>query len=297
MTSPPPVPSAGPFEQSHIHDRQATGGDILADFPRLREIAAKRAATRSQWKMLMIVCIIAAIPLILLTVVAPPLFLLPLLAIVGAIVFGVLMSRIPVYDLRQFDAAEQIIKLASADAAADAPLTLRLDMRPHDCGEKLTGTGKAGGWDVKYYISPWLTLTGRFLDGSRFDIRLITRFQSRKKWKRSRSGKQKRKTKTKESLRVYVGLRIKAEKYAHVEKLAQGAAPAVKLPPEVRLRNLGITADSLDLTVDAGGWTATGLEATPTGQTNAPHLVALMLLSLYQVLNLSKAIDKRGHAA
>ncbi|MGA2496924.1 MAG: hypothetical protein ABSH20_04245 [Tepidisphaeraceae bacterium] len=297
MTAPPPSPGAVPFEQGHIHDRQATAGDILADFPRLREIAARRAATRSKWKTLMIVCIAVVIPLIFVAAVVPPLFPLPLAAVAGAIVFGILFFRIPRYDLRQFDAAEQIIKLVSVDAAADAPLHLHLDMRPHEMPEKLTGEGKAAAWDVKYYVSPWFTLAGRFLDGSRFDLRLITRFQARKKWKRSRSGKSKLKRKTKESLRTYVGLRIKAEKYVHVEKLAQGAAPAVKLPPEVRLHHLGIAAESLDLTVDANGWTATAPEVIPAGQVNAPHLVALMLLSLYQVLNLSKAIDKQGHAA
>ena len=42
---------------------------------------------------------------------------------------------------------------------------------------------------------------------------------------------------------------------------------------------------------------AAAAQGAAAGQVNAPHLVALMLLSLYQVLNLSKAIDKRGHAA
>ncbi len=297
MTSPPPLPVAGPFEQSHVHDRQAAAGDILADFPRLREIAARYAATRSKWKMIIIACAIAIIPLLVVAILFPPLFLLPLAALVGTIVSGMIFARTPAYEMRRFDAAEQIVKLISADTAGDSQVHFHLDMRPHDSREKLTGEGKAGGWDVKYYVSPWLTLTGRFLDGSRFDIRLITRFQARKKWKRSRSGKSKRKIKTKESLRVYVGLRIKAEKYAHVGQLAQGAAPAVKLPAEARLHHLGITADALDLTVDASGWTAGAPQTPPAGQANAPHLVALMLLSLYQVLNLSKAIDKRGHAA
>jgi hypothetical protein len=297
MTSPPLSPGASSFEQSHIHDRQAPARDILADFPRLREIGAQRAAARSRWKTIMIVCIVATLPAIFVAVAVPALFPLPLAAVAGAVVTGILFGRTPRFDDRQFDATERIIRLVMADTVADAPLHLRLDMRPHTTSDKLAGEGQAGDWKVKYYLSPWLTLAGRFLDGSRFDIRLLTRFQARRKWKRSRSGKRKLKHKSKESLRVYVGLRIKPDKYAHVGQITQEAAAAVQLPPGVALHGVNFAADSLELTADVREWDATAQDAASSDKVSAPHLVALMLLSLYQVLNLSKAIDKKGRAA
>ena len=63
---------------------------------------------------------------------------------------------------------------------ANGKLKVQLDLRPHEIHEKLKKV-EATGWKVKYYVDPWLSLTGRFLDGSVFRLVATTKLQKRRK--------------------------------------------------------------------------------------------------------------------
>ena len=155
---------------------------------------------------------------------------------------------------------------------------------------------------MKYYEDPWLHLRGRLLDGTTYDLTVIERFQVRSRWKRGRSGKMKHKTKTKSATVVVLRLKPKAAKHAYLQRLASDARNAVQLPGWVQLRDLGV-ADGL-LVLKVGTKTVWSVPDHPNkpskrGQapkTEVPHngqqMTAMMFLSLYQVLNLSRAISK-----
>jgi hypothetical protein len=89
-----------------------------------------------------------------------------------------------------------------------------------------------------------------------------------------------------------VQLRVKPERYHHLERLGPHARNAVQLPPGTQLKSLGVEADRITLTVRVNSpW---GFNDTERGQVNAVRLVAMMFLSLYQVLNLSRRLDKKA---
>ena len=163
--------------------------------------------------------------------------------------------------------------------------------------DKFVSSGKAGSWSVKYYQDPWLQLSGRFLAGTSFTLTKTDLLQKRSKTKQSRSGKLKYKSKTKEGLEVELLLRFKPEKYRHMATLQADASEAIQLPNRnVIVKRLRHTDRSIGLKIaHKGGWHAPGNEEGGRGRAaglDMTQTIAMMMLSLYQVLQLSKAIDK-----
>jgi len=187
------------------------------------------------------------------------------------------------FEDRRYQLLNRMSRLLEVDMAADSLWELRLDLQPVDHSSKNVGSGKVGIWNVDYYEDPWLSLQGQLLDGTRFSVGLTEKYQYRHRKKISASGKLKHKSKTKTALQAVVSVKPKEKRYPGAGQLGQQARGAVQVPATAQVKDLSVRENVLTLkTASRGDWTVD----------TTTHLLSQMLLSLYQVLNLSRKIDK-----
>lgn len=187
------------------------------------------------------------------------------------------------FEDRRYELLDRMAQLLSADMDPELPFNVRLDLDKVNAGDKFVKKGKAGHWNVKYYEDAWLNLSGQLVDGTKFTVTLIEKHQDRSRTKRSASGKLKHKTKTKSGVQAVVSLKPKEKRYPNAGQLGREARGAVQLPPGVLLKDLSTRENVLTLkTASKSAWTVD----------SGVQLLSQMLLSLYQVLNLSREIDK-----
>jgi len=197
---------------------------------------------------------------------------------------------------RRYELLGQVLKLLKADMADDATIKVRLDLGKADTKAKFDKKGQAGRWKVKYYVDPWLQLRGRLLDGTRFLLTMIDKTQHRSCWKTSMSGKKKYKTKTKHGAEASLLLKVKPSRHPALQKLGTDASAALQLPPNVEAKDLQVGAEGITLKTRLDpDWAVPGPNDADDNM-GGPHMVAMMFLSLYQILNLSKAIGKKAAA-
>jgi len=205
----------------------------------------------------------------------------------GSLVVGIVIRAAVKgdYDNHRFELADRLLGLLGSDMAPDSPVHLRMDLSKTDAKTKFVGESTAGRWKVKQFQDPWLGLGGRLLDGTRFRIGVTDHHQNRSCWKTSRSGKRKHKTKTKAGVEVRVDLKVKEARYPGLGSLAEDPGAAVQLPEWALVKGIDVADGSLSIRAAAkGGVTAADFDTD--------QLVANMLLSLYQVLNLTRAVKK-----
>jgi hypothetical protein len=216
-----------------------------------------------------------------------------LLAVAGVVAFllRALFSRLNLEN-RRYELVTRLVRLLQADTAPQEPMTVELDFRPATHSDKFAGEGTTRtGWSVKSYVDRWLSLQTRLLDGTQLRVEMFERTSKRSRTRPSRSGKLKTKYRTVSDALVRVRLQVKPEKYQHLERLESRSWDAVKIPLGTRLKSLAVEEARLEMTVlMKGAW---GVENEPV-EVNAVQVVAMSLLSLYQLLNLSRAIDKKA---
>jgi hypothetical protein len=205
---------------------------------------------------------------------------------------------------RRYELAARAVALLQTDIAPDEPVTLELDLRPETHDDKYQNESRTpSGWKVKHYLDPWLSLQGRLLDGTHFRLEMTERIQMRNRTKTNARGKTKYKTKRLSNSLLRVRLRVKPERYQHLGRLGSQAKGAVQMLTGTRLKALTVEADRVDMTILVGAPWVSGNEPRPppgphrvTGPTplNGPRVVATALLGLYQLLNLSRALDKKA---
>ena len=288
------------FRRSHVYTASATVPDIINDLRAVQVIGKDIEAHRKRYLTIFAILIVPAIITGYIAVHKFSDWPVPvtccLLAVDGACLAALITWRRYAnlwYELRLGELVDRALQTLSRDMAADAKVSVRIDMRAHDHASKLKRKGSVQQWKVAYYVDPWLTLTARLLDGSVFRLIAVTHLQKRTKWKKSRSGKSKLKSKSKETTTFTLRLRIKPRKYPRLEEITT-ASKAVQLPTAVTLRKVATTADTVFLSARVDSWD----NAPPTLKTpypvSAPHMVAMMFLSAYQILNLCKALAKAG---
>lgn len=206
----------------------------------------------------------------------------------GACVWGSVMRAAASstdFEDKRYQLLSRMHSLMKVDMAADASLDLLLDMQPVDSKNKKVNSGRAGIWNVDYYEDPWLKLTVKLLDGSRLSLTFIEKYQYRHRKKRSASGKIKHKSKTKSSVQAVATLKSKEEKYPMPAELVRQAKGAVQLPSGSTVKGFSVEDGVLVLKVASKTtWTVN----------SASQLLSAMMLSLYQVLNLSRRVRKAG---
>jgi len=288
------------FKRSKRYQRAAAAEKIVADVGTLRRWDLDAEARRAKFGRYCGGAAAAALVCFILSFVLPGFVMvtapLALIFVSLALVAGVKYFAAKKQDVenRRYELVSKILSLVGADIDPDAAVTVQLDLSPTEQSSKLESKGERGRWKVKYYVDPWLSVEGRFLDGTRFRLALTEYFQRRTRWAQSRSGKMKRKSKSKTATRATLQLKVKPSKYPGLDKVAGSAQGAVQLPEQATLR--GVSGDATGLVLKAGmplGWTA-----PPPGEPDQDHggarTVAMMFMSLYQVLNLTKAASKRS---
>lgn len=102
----------------------------------------------------------------------------------------------------------------------------------------------------------------------------------------------KHKTKTKTASEFALRLKPKAKRYQHLTDIGRDVRSVVQLPPSVDLKGITVQDGGLVLKVKCKRpWTE-----GEKGRQNSSgsRIVAMMFLSLYQVLNLSRRMTKKA---
>lgn len=293
------------FQSTLVYERQATVDDLLVDLETVRRIDVEHEGKQSKSQTFGCTGLVAA-----LACGVGAMFLLAenseslgtavgvgaVVALIASIVFFIRAAMFGKlnYENRRYELMSRVLGLLGTDIGPDVAISSRLDLDKTDRKSKLQREGKAGVWDVKYYQDPFLHLRGKLLDGSRFDLTVIDKLQKRSRWKRSISGKMKHKTKEKSAAEAILKLTPKTSRYSRLETLGPEAEGAVQLPRGVLLKSLQATPEGFVLRATTPEpWTAPPPDEPEEGL-SGNQMVAMMFLSLYQVLNLSRAMDKES---
>lgn len=196
-------------------------------------------------------------------------------------------------DDRRYELAERILRALAKDMGPGDRFEVFLDLGRSTDRRHLTGTGKANGLKIKYFDHPWLLVRARFLDGTSCQLLVRSLFQRRSGW-RTRRGKTKYTVKVKESALVAeLQLRPKRRKVPRLAELKDSAKGAVRLPSRVVCKQVSVDGKKLSLRVKLKPpWVARRGEER-TSDIDAGQTILMMYLSLFQILNLARAVEKK----
>ena len=190
----------------------------------------------------------------------------------------------------------EFLRLIAVDAGDDA-FRIKLDFGKHNRRDTYLRSGSVGHWDVKFYANDWFTVTGKLKDGSKFMISIKEKHQDRSRWKRSRSGKSKHKSKVKTSEEITLMIRPKEKRYPDLVKLVPDAPKALQIPKYAELKSFSFQQQAivLKLAIRQSCIWQSSLDGEKSVQRQVKervNLLAMMLLSVYQMLNLSRELQK-----
>ncbi|RKH45477.1 hypothetical protein D7Y23_25625 [Corallococcus sp. AB050B] len=218
---------------------------------------------------------------------------------IGLLVWRALLRKRDL-DNRRYDLARVLLQRLQVDLAPKAPVRLKLDLRAPDEPDKHAGQGMVGEWSTEFFVDPWFSLETRLADGTFVRIRMVERFQKRKRTRTTVSFlriQRKTKGKHKSCAVLDVSARVKPERYPGLEQLKARATGAVRLPPRVQLSRVRLAADRLSLRARLSGeWVARAERAEALEKEDASRTATMMLLSLYQVLGYARRRAKRQAA-
>ncbi|MBN9681195.1 MULTISPECIES: hypothetical protein [unclassified Corallococcus] len=303
------------FQKTYIYETRAPVAEVLADLKALGELDARaERRRRAQWLAAWLLMAFSVAGCALLSVVVAQLSsakqdtwgglpaLVAAASFAAGIVLFIIRSRAGRTDLdnRRYGLVATLLKRFQVDLDANAPVDVKLDLAPVDEARKCVGKPKRGRWECEDFTDAWLSLHGRFADGTHLHLSAVEHLQKRKRYGRSRSGKTKLKTKRKGKTLLQVGLRVKPERFPGLAGLGANAKRAAKLPPGVALSRLDVAGDRLSMRVllDREWSVVTTKPAPPKGKTpkgvvppatqDAARAATMMLLSLYQVLGTTR---------
>ncbi|MBE9209985.1 hypothetical protein IQ244_26525 [Nostoc sp. LEGE 06077] len=210
------------------------------------------------------------------------------IAFILALVNRAKFSRINVINYR-YQAAQRIMQMLSRDMDANTGIRLHLSFQAIQKNEHKTSTiphPTKSGWKIDNYQHEWISIQGLFLDKTRFELSATSLSKKQYGWKRGSSGKNKYKSKIKSvGLDLHLNLTYSQRRYGAIKVFKNEVDSALKLPKLSNLRDLRVTDKSLHLAVRISPNVA-------DNQEEIYQTVTAMFLSLYQVLNLAKALSK-----
>lgn len=290
------------FKSSLIYEQQATAAEMVADIDQLRKLDREAESELTMWLYVLIASLAVVIGCVVASIAIGGVVVLgavPVgaIALIGAIVAGIQRWRLGAFDLenRRYELVQGVLNMVGRDMDRDQAIKIRLDLRTPQHDQKLAGEASRGRWSVKFYRDPWLQMRGKLLDGTVFDIYVLEKYQSRGKWGGRKGNKWK--TKDRSATEVIVELTPKAEKYPNLDAMAEQLYGAVRLPQWVTLKLLHLNQGTLTLRVttpadwDCPSPPEPGKQPAPTAF-HGVDLISLMFLSLYQPLNLTRAVEK-----
>ncbi|RKG70722.1 hypothetical protein D7V80_03940 [Corallococcus sp. CA054B] len=191
-------------------------------------------------------------------------------------------------DNRRYGLAQALLRRLEMDLAPDAPVRLKLDLRPPDVLDKRVRQALVGWWNTDFFVDPWFMLETRLADGAFVQIRMVERVQKRERSKTSASGKTRTKTKRKGFAQLSVSVRVKPKRYPGLERLKVRATAATRLPRKVELERVRVAPGRLLLRARLSDEWVARAEREPETRDDASRTATMMLLSLYQVLGYTR---------
>ncbi|RKG89333.1 hypothetical protein D7W82_07260 [Corallococcus sp. CA049B] len=290
------------FQKTYVYETRAPVAEVLEDLKALGKLDARAERKRILMGIGSFVSMCLGISFAVLSQ-----WLLSAALFATSIVLFILWIRSKHTDLdnRRYGLVAALLQRFQVDLDANAPVDVKLDLAPEDAERKCVGKRKRGRWDSEDFTDAWLSLHGRFADGTHLHLSVVEHVQKRKRYGRGSSGKTKLKTKRKGKTLLQVGLRVKPERFPGLTALEARARNAVKLPPGARVKRVRVAEDRVELRVLLDeGWVARGpkvaepsesLPGRSPSKTDASRAVTMMLLSLYQVLNYSSSRGQPGN--
>ena len=279
------------FKKTYVYETRAPVAEVLADLKRLGELDTWAERRRLSMGIGSFVFLCLSISFTVLTQ-----WLLAAALFATSIALCILWMRSKHTDLdnRRYGLVSALLQRFQVDLDANAPVDVKLDLAPEDAERKCVGKLKRGRWDCEDFTDAWLSLHGRFADGTHLHLSVVEHVQKRKRHGRGSSGKMKLKTKRKGKTLLQVGLRVKPERFPGLASQAANAKKAVRLPQEVILSRLDVAQDRVAMRAllgrDGREWVVRRTKPTSPRElialppNDASRVVTMMLLSLYQVL-------------
>ncbi|RKG52792.1 hypothetical protein D7X30_32730 [Corallococcus sp. AB011P] len=289
------------FKKTYVYETRAPVTEVLADLKTLGALDAWAERRRILMGIGSFVFVCLSISFVILLK-----WLLSAAFLATSIALCILWARSKHTDLenRRYGLVAVLLQRFQVDLDANAPVDVKLDLAPEDAERKCVGKLKRGRWDCEDFTDAWLSLHGRFADGTHLHLFVVEHVQKRKRYGRGSSGKTKLKTKRKGKTLLQVGLRVKPERFPGLADQRANAKKAVRLPPEVILSRLDVAQDRVAMRAllgrDGRDWVvrrpkpASPSEPTVLPPNDASRVVTMMLLSLYQVLNHSSSRGQPG---
>ncbi|MBD2387323.1 hypothetical protein [Cylindrospermum sp. FACHB-282] len=261
----------------------------IAEIDKLAEIKQKQSGKKALYYFLGLVASVVVIFIIPIFAVVIILVVLGLIIVfIRELITWFKFSKLNISNYR-YEVAKQILQMLDRDIEKTADVELQLSFQPIDKKEYKTTTmphPDKSGWKIDNHEHVWLKIQGQFLDKTRFQLTANGLSKRQYGWKRSSSGKSKHKSKTKSrGLDISLILNYSQRRYRSVKILENEISDAVKLPATSYMRGVKVTDKEMHLVVRVASQMAENKE-------EIYQTIAMMFLSLYQVLNLAKKLAK-----
>ena len=217
---------------------------------------------------------------------------LPLLiiAIIGLIYSGVQYNqyrRLNIENYR-YELPKKTIAMLNRDRKGDTNLKINIDFRkPTDKAKQIKSLPHPylPQWKMEIFADKWLTVSGEFLDGTKFYLSITEIYRTVSGWRKNSRGKLKHKSKTKfKNAQISLVLRYPSHKYGAIKAIQQEIQQAVKSPAYTVVKKVDVTDKKVDLI----------LKSSQNDTDSLYETITTMFLSLYQVLNLARMLSKKG---
>lgn len=194
------------------------------------------------------------------------------------------------FEDRRYQLLQRIIHTLKTDMAVGAEFQIHLNLGDGFQKKHFVSKGKVGPWTAEFFEDRWLEVSGRFKDGTAFQLAVTQLGQNRSRWATSRSGKSKYKSKKKVSTAVQVNLRPKESKYPNLPSILPTLQDGCRVPEWCELKWARPTSKGVAAKlVSKVPW-----EVSVNGKPNpAPYfdghqMILMLFMSLYQTLNRAK---------
>ena len=275
------------FQKTLTYTATASSKQIFQDLEAIAKIDKEAENNKLKFTGIFFISLIAAFILGFLTSTVPALTFLVFGCLMATVVSGIsilLYSQLDIPNYR-YESLKKVLSMLERDRKQDTDVNINLILSSSTDKTKQTSTVShpyRQGWNIKFFQNEWLNLEGKLIDNNRFQLTLTELYQIASG--RNFRGKYKSKTKAKGG-EILLKLVFSQRQYGAIKILKQDAQEAIRLPEKVRFRSLNITDKAILLKV----------KFAPELMNNQAVLyqtITMMLLSLYQILNLAKLLSK-----
>ncbi|MGE6763511.1 hypothetical protein ACQKGO_36210 [Corallococcus interemptor] len=314
------------FHKTQRYQARSTAPEVLEDLRKLAEPPPKPPLTPSQTVARVGAWLLGAgvLGLVIFGIVLdrPPVPLMVLfiaMAPVGFVMFvvGNVMSppgpawprHVEPHVAQRRQLVATLLKRLQVDLEQDAPVEVSLDLTNALRDHKRVHLENEGNRTRQDFSDPWLSLQGRFADGTQLHLTVVDQVRTLQRTKLSASGRLKSKARRHGVSLMTVALRVKPERHPALADLEAHARGAVRLPPGASLKRLRVAEDRAELRVLMDeDWVAQAPRSPNPPEVrqggaprsrepvkaDASRTATMMLLSLYQVLNHSSSQGQPG---